>query len=198
MKILDWKTMRSLNPSIIKENKLKISLFLLIITVGLLIILDQIVICWNPKSLGISRILPKRAVLKTLPSLNMSLPIGDIYLKEVRDLLFVRMLIVNLQNLSRTCKTCHFCGVSGHIRPHYPQIRTQKPWIKNQEPKKGRPGSNPSKTHHAPRQKWQFPKGLIPHAVIVARLGTPKPNASSWSLSKIRFLKGLSAWWRVS
>jgi hypothetical protein len=30
----------------------------------------------------------------------MSRPIGDIYLKEVRTLLFVKMLILNLQNLS--------------------------------------------------------------------------------------------------
>jgi hypothetical protein len=40
--------------------------------------------------------LPKRAVLKTLPHLNLFLPIGDIYFKKVRDLLFVRMLTVNL------------------------------------------------------------------------------------------------------
>jgi hypothetical protein len=32
----------------------------------------------------------------------MSRPIGDIYLKEVRTLLFVKMLILNLQNLSRS------------------------------------------------------------------------------------------------
>jgi hypothetical protein len=32
----------------------------------------------------------------------MSRPIGGIYLKEVRTLLFVKMLILNLQNLSRS------------------------------------------------------------------------------------------------
>jgi hypothetical protein len=123
--------------------------------------------------------LPKRAVLKTLPRLNMSLPIEDIYLKEVWDLLFVRMLTVNLQNLPRSTNkrsqpTCHLCGVSGHIRPHCPQIRTQKPWIKKQEPKKGKHGSNPPKPHHAPCQKWQFPQRAHPSCCHCGKTGQTK------------------------
>jgi len=35
----------------------------------------------------------------------MSHPIGGIYLKEVRPLLFVKMLILNLQSLSRSIST---------------------------------------------------------------------------------------------
>jgi hypothetical protein len=30
----------------------------------------------------------------------------------------------------RSQPTCYHCGVSGHIRPHCPQIRHQQPWIK--------------------------------------------------------------------
>jgi hypothetical protein len=49
--------------------------------------------------------LPKRAVVRNPLQINMSLPIGDIYLKEVRTLLFVRMLTLNLQTLSRSIPT---------------------------------------------------------------------------------------------
>jgi hypothetical protein len=31
----------------------------------------------------------------------------------------------------RSLPTYHHCGITGHIRPHYPQIHSQKPWIKN-------------------------------------------------------------------
>jgi len=46
--------------------------------------------------------IPKRALLRKPLQINMSRPIGGIYLKEVRTLLFVKMLILNLQNLSRS------------------------------------------------------------------------------------------------
>jgi hypothetical protein len=45
--------------------------------------------------------------------------------------------------------TCHHCGITGHIRPHYHQIRHQKPRIKKQEPKTGKSSSKPSMPHHA-------------------------------------------------
>jgi len=44
-------------------------------------------------------------VLRNPFQINMSLPIGDIYLKEVRTLLFVRMLTLNLQSLLRSIPT---------------------------------------------------------------------------------------------
>jgi hypothetical protein len=74
----------------------------------------------------------------------------------------------------RSQPTCHLCGVSGHIRPHCPQIRTQKPWIKKQEPKKGKHGSNPSKPHHDPCQKWQFPQRAHPSCCHCGKTGQTK------------------------
>jgi hypothetical protein len=44
----------------------------------------------------------KKGFIEKTFSTNMSRPIGGIYLKEVRTLLFVKMLILNLQNLSRS------------------------------------------------------------------------------------------------
>jgi hypothetical protein len=43
--------------------------------------------------------------LKILPQINMFRPIGGIYLKEVRTLLFVKMLILKLQSPSRSIST---------------------------------------------------------------------------------------------
>jgi len=45
--------------------------------------------------------------LKILPHLNMSLRIGDIY--KVRAILFVRMLTLNLQRLSKSIPTKEVC-----------------------------------------------------------------------------------------
>jgi hypothetical protein len=42
------------------------------------------------------------ALLRKPLQINMSRPIGGIYLKEVRTLLFVKMLILNFQSLSRS------------------------------------------------------------------------------------------------
>jgi hypothetical protein len=63
--------------------------------------------CYLLKStdLGRSRRIPKRALLRKPLQINMSCPIGGIYLKEVRTLLFVKMLILNLQSLSRSIST---------------------------------------------------------------------------------------------
>jgi hypothetical protein len=60
------------------------------------------------------------------------------------------IVFVMKHSKARSLPTCHHHGIIGHIRPHYPEIHSQKPQIKMQEPKKGKFGSNP---HHAPRQK---------------------------------------------
>jgi hypothetical protein len=36
--------------------------------------------------------------------------------------------------------TCHHCGISGHIRPNYFQIHSQKPWDISHVPREGEPG----------------------------------------------------------
>lgn len=45
------------------------------------------------------------------------------------------------------------------------------------------------------------PKGLLPHAVTVARLATKRPTVSSWSIIRpktISSMRGYLAWWRMS
>jgi len=58
----------------------------------------------------------------------------------------------------RSQPTCYHCGVSGHIRPHCPQIRHQQPRIKKTEQKTGKSSSKPSKPHHAFRQQRHYPQ----------------------------------------
>jgi hypothetical protein len=129
--------------------------------------------------------LPKRAVLKTLPRLNMSLLIGDIYLKEVWDLLFVRMLTVNLQNLPRSipAKEANLhvifvasLGTLGHIVLRS-ELRSLGSRSKSQR-KVNMALILPSLIMILVKS-GNSPKGLIPHAVIVVRLARPKSNASS-------------------
>jgi hypothetical protein len=72
----------------------------------------------------------KRGFIEKTSSDKYVPPIGGIYLKEVRTLLFVKMLILNLQSFKkhfskRSQPTYYHCGVSGHIRPHCRQIRHQ-------------------------------------------------------------------------
>jgi hypothetical protein len=64
-------------------------------------------------------------------------------------------MLVMKHSKSRSLPTYHHCGISGNIRPHCPQIHSQKPRINKQEPKKGKFGTRPSKIHHAPQQKRQ-------------------------------------------
>jgi hypothetical protein len=54
---------------------------------------------------------------------------------------------------NRSQPTCHYCGITGHIRPHCHQIRHQKPRIKKQEPKTSKSSSKPSMPHYAFPQK---------------------------------------------
>jgi hypothetical protein len=152
-------TVWNLSP---RNQEIKVSLFLLVIIVGRLIILNQIVICWNPTGLGISRLLLKGEILQNLFLINMSHPIWDIYLKKERTLFCVRMLTLKLHSLSRsistkqTQPTCHHYGVTGHIKPHCHQIWHKKPRIKKQEQKIGKCSFKSSKSHHASRQKQQY------------------------------------------
>jgi hypothetical protein len=66
--------------------------------------------------------------------------------------------------------------IIGHIRPHYPQIYSQKPRIKNQELKRGKFGTRPSKLHHAPRQKKQYPQRAAPLCRHCDKTGHNKDN----------------------
>jgi hypothetical protein len=129
--------------------------------------------------------LPKRAVLKTPLQINMSLPIGDIYLKEVRTLLFVKMLTLNSQSLLRSIPTneasLHVIivaplGTSGHTILKS-VLRSLKSTSKSQ--------IQVSLALNLPSlimligKSGNTLKGVLPHAVTVVRLATPRPNASS-------------------
>jgi len=77
-----------------------------------------------PTGLGLSRLSLKSAKLRILLLINMSRPLGDIYLKKIRTLFCVRML--NPQFAEHVKKhfskqrqpICHHCGVTRHIWPH--------------------------------------------------------------------------------
>jgi len=62
--------------------------------------------------------------LKILPHLNMSLRIGDI--QKVRAILFVKMLTLNLQRLSKSIPTKEAADLSSlrHHRSHQTQMST--------------------------------------------------------------------------
>jgi hypothetical protein len=64
-------------------------------------------------------------------------------------------LLVKKHSKYRIMPICHHCGITGHIRPHCPQVHSQRPRIKKHDPRKGKSGTRPPMTHHAPRQKRQ-------------------------------------------
>jgi len=70
--------------------------------------------------------------------------------------------------------TCHHCGVTWHIRPHYHQIRHQKPRIKKQELKAGKSSSKPYMPYHAFKQKWQYPQKGSPSCRHCGKYGNIK------------------------
>jgi hypothetical protein len=77
---------------------------------------------------------------------------------------------------ARSLPTCHHCDVTGHIRPHYPQIHSQKPRIKKQEPKKDKTGSKSFKPHHTPREKWKYLQWVAPLCHHYGKIGHKKAN----------------------
>jgi hypothetical protein len=131
----------------------------------------------------------------------MSLPIRGIYLKEVRTLLFVKILILNLQSPSRNISTNEVSlpviivvslDISGHtvLRSDISSLRSGKQ-SKRQI----------SLALNLPSLIMLFGnydiilKGVLPHAITVVSMATPKLNASKCSLislRRIRPMKGLS------
>jgi hypothetical protein len=114
----------------------------------------------------------------------MSRPIGGIYLKEVRTVLFMKMLILNLQNLSRSIsgKKVSLPAIivvsldtSGH-----PVLRSDISSLKSGKQSK----RQISLTLNLPSLIMLFGnngiilKGVLPHAVYVVSMATPRPNAS--------------------
>jgi hypothetical protein len=44
------------------------------------------------------------------------------------------------KGVNQSVRTCHHCGITGHIRPNCFQIRSKKPWNKTLIPRKDEPG----------------------------------------------------------
>jgi hypothetical protein len=129
--------------------------------------------------------LPKRAMLRNPLQINMSHPIGDIYLKEIRTLLFMRMLTLNLQSLLRSILANEVSlptiivvslGTSGHTIL-ISEIRSLGSRSKSQR-QVSLALSHPCLIMHLGKS-GDSQKGVLPHAITMARLATPRPNASS-------------------
>jgi len=128
--------------------------------------------------------LPKRAMLRNPLQINMSRPIRDIYLKEVRILFCVRMLTLNLQNLSKSISANKVrlpaiivvsLGTSGHtVLRSIPKSLGSGNKSRNQV----------SLALNVPslimflRKSDNTVKGVLPYVITVARMVTPRSNAS--------------------
>jgi hypothetical protein len=114
----------------------------------------------------------------------MSRPIGDIYLKEVKTLLFVKMLILNLQSLSRSILANAISlptiivvslDTSGHI-----VLRSDINSLSSGKQRK----RQVSLALNLPSLIMLFInngiilKGVLPHAVNMVSMATPRPNTS--------------------
>jgi hypothetical protein len=113
----------------------------------------------------------------------MSRSIGGIYLKEVRTLLLVKMLILNLQNLSRSISAKEVSlpviivvslDTSGHtvLRSDISNLESGK-----QSKRQVSLALNPSLIMLFGNNDIIL-KGVLPHAVYVVSMATPRPNAS--------------------
>jgi hypothetical protein len=114
----------------------------------------------------------------------MSRLIGGIYLKEVRTLLFVKMLILKLQSSSRSISANKaslpaiivvYLDTSGHTA-----LRSDISSLGSRKQSK----TQVSLALNLPSLIMLFGnngiilKGILPHAIIVVSMGTSKPNAS--------------------
>jgi len=117
--------------------------------------------------------------------INMFIPIGDIYLKEVRTLLFVRMLTLNLQSLSRSIPANEVSlpaiivislDTLGHTVLKS-EIKSLKSRSKSQR-QVSLALNLPCLIMHL-NKSGDSQKGVLPHAITMARLATPRPNSSS-------------------
>jgi hypothetical protein len=59
-------------------------------------------------------------------------------------------ILVQKQSKSKFIPTCFYCSIIGHTRPYCLQSRSQNPWTKNNDPKKGKAGTKPSMSKLCP------------------------------------------------
>jgi hypothetical protein len=124
------------------------------------------------------------ALLRKPLQINISRPIGGIYLKEERNLLFVKMLILNLQSLSRSISANKVSlpaiivvslGTSGHtvLRYDISSLRSGK-----QSKRQVSLALNLPSLIILFDNNGIILKRVLPHVVYVVSMATPKPNAS--------------------
>jgi len=129
--------------------------------------------------------LSKRETLRNPLQINMSRPIGDIYLKESRILFCVRMLILNLQSLSRSILANEVklpaiimvsLGTSGHtvLKPVLRSLGSS-----NKSRRQVSLALNLPSLIMLLGKSSNTLKGVLPHVVTVARMATPRLNASN-------------------
>jgi hypothetical protein len=127
--------------------------------------------------------IPKRALLRKPLQINISRPIGGIYLKEVRTLLFVKMLILNLQSLSKSISANEVSlpaiivvslNTSSHtvLRSGISSLGSGK-----QSKRQVSLALSLSSLIMLFGNNDIIPKGVLPHAVNVVSMVTPRPNA---------------------
>jgi hypothetical protein len=146
-------------------------------------------------------LLLKREKLRILLLINKSLPIGDIYHKKVRTLFCVRMLTLKLQSLLRSISankdslsaiTMGSQDTSGHtvIRSGIRSLG-----LRSKSQRQVSLALNLLSLIMLLCKSDNTLKGVLPYAVTVARMATPRPNTLERSLTsprKFRSMKGLS------
>jgi hypothetical protein len=126
--------------------------------------------------------LPKRKILRNPLQINMSRPIGDIYLQEVSILFCVRMLTLNLQSLSGSISVTEVrlpsiivvsLGTSGHtIVRSVPRSLGSE----NQSRRKISLALNLPSLVMLLGKSGNTLKGVLHHAITVTRMATQRPN----------------------
>jgi hypothetical protein len=141
------------------------------------------------------------AKLRILLLINMSRPIGDIYLKKVRTLFHVRMLTPKLQSMSRSILankdslpaiTMVSQDTSGHT---VIKFGIQSLGVRSKSQRQVSLALNLPSLIMLLDKSDNTLKVILPHAVIVARMATARPNTSKRSLTsprKFRSMKDLS------
>jgi hypothetical protein len=144
-------------------------------------------------------LLLKREKLRILLLINMSRPIGDIYLKKVRTLFCKKMLTPKLQRMSRsiTANKDSFIIVVSQDTSSHTVIRSGIKSLGS----RSKSQRQVSLTLNHPSlimllgKSGNTLKGVLPHAVTMTRMATPRPNTPERSLTSTRkfiSMKGLS------
>jgi hypothetical protein len=84
------------------------------------------------------------------------------------------------QTQAKFVLTCYHCGTVGHIRPNWCKLKSQRPWNKNDAPKKEKGVvescvSRP-KSRYVPPYKRQYFQRFVPSCHHCGKVGHTRPN----------------------